>query len=128
MLPKQIEENGLKKGEVTIDKRALSNIIGQYTHEAGLRQLEREIGKICRKVARKKADDIENFKSIKVNKDNLADFLRAPKTFPEEALKKDQIGVATGLAWTAVGGDILFIEALRLRGKGNLVLTGQPAK
>lgn len=125
LLPKQVEENGLEKRDVVVDKKALSNIIGQYTHEAGLRQLEREIGKICRKVARKKAESIEDFSPVKITKDNLADFLRAPKTFPEEALKKDQIGVVTGLAWTAVGGDILFIEALRLKGKGNLVLTGQ---
>lgn len=125
LLPKQIEENGLGKNDLSIDKKAMLSIIGQYTHEAGLRQLEREIGKVCRKVARKKAESIEDFKPVKVTRENVADFLRAPKIFPEAALKKDQIGVVTGLAWTAVGGDILFIEALRLRGKGNLVLTGQ---
>lgn len=125
LVPKQIEENGIEKTDISIDKKAMLAIIGQYTHEAGLRQLEREIGKVCRKVARKKAENEEEFKPIKVTKENLAEFLRAPKIFPEEALKKDQIGVVTGLAWTAVGGDILFIEALRLRGKGNLVLTGQ---
>ena len=125
LLPKQIEENGIEKSDISIDKKAMLAIIGQYTHEAGLRQLEREIGKVCRKVARKKAESIEEFKPVKITRDNLADYLRAPKIFPEEALKKDQIGVVTGLAWTAVGGDILFIEALRLRGKGNLVLTGQ---
>lgn len=125
LVPKQIEENGIEKTDISIDKKGMLAIIGQYTHEAGLRQLEREIGKVCRKVARKKAENEEEFKPIKVTKENLAEFLRAPKVFPEEALKKDQIGVVTGLAWTAVGGDILFIEALRLRGKGNLVLTGQ---
>jgi ATP-dependent Lon protease len=125
LLPKQIEENGIEKSDINIDKKAMLGIIGQYTHEAGLRQLEREIGKVCRKVARKKAENDGDFTPVKVTKENLADFLRAPKVFPEEALKKDQIGVVTGLAWTAVGGDILFIEALRLRGKGNLVLTGQ---
>jgi ATP-dependent Lon protease len=125
LVPKQIEENGIEKSDITIDKKAMLAIIGQYTHEAGLRQLEREIGKVCRKVARKKAESDGDFKSVKITKENLADFLRAPKVFPEEALKKDQIGVVTGLAWTAVGGDILFIEALRLRGKGALVLTGQ---
>lgn len=125
LMPKQIEENGIEKSDISIDKKAMLAIIGQYTHEAGLRQLEREIGKVCRKVARKKAENEEEFQPVKVTKENLADFLRAPKVFPEEALKKDQIGVVTGLAWTAVGGDILFIEALRLRGKGNLVLTGQ---
>ncbi len=125
LLPKQIEENGILKTDITIEKKAMLAIIGQYTHEAGLRQLEREIGKVCRKVARKKAESIEEFEPIKITKENLADYLRAPKIFPDEALKKDQIGVVTGLAWTAVGGEILFIEALRLRGKGKLVLTGQ---
>jgi ATP-dependent Lon protease len=125
LLPKQVEENGIEKTDVGIDKKAMLTIIGQYTHEAGLRQLEREIGKICRKVARRKAENDDAFKPLKVTRENLAEFLRAPKIFPDSALKKDQIGVVTGLAWTAVGGDILFIEALRLRGKGKLVLTGQ---
>ena len=125
LLPKQIEENGLEKNDLTVGKNALLGIITQYTQEAGLRQLEREIGRVCRKVARKKAELEDEFKPIKVSKDNLSEFLRAPKIFPEEALKKDQIGVVTGLAWTAVGGDILFIEAIKMRGKGNLVLTGQ---
>jgi ATP-dependent Lon protease len=125
LVPKQLDENGIERNDLTIDKKAMLAIIGQYTHEAGLRQLEREIGKICRKVARRKAESIEDFKPIKITRENVADFLRAPKIFPEAALKKDQIGVVTGLAWTAVGGDILFIEAIRMRGKGNLALTGQ---
>jgi ATP-dependent Lon protease len=125
LLPKQMEENGLEKPDVTFAKAALLSIISQYTHEAGLRQLEREIGKVCRKVARKKAENMETFTGQKITKENISEYLRAPKVFPEEALKKNQIGVVTGLAWTAVGGDILFIEALRLKGKGKLVLTGQ---
>jgi ATP-dependent Lon protease len=125
LLPKQIEENGLKKGDISIDKKALVMIIGRYTREAGLRQLEREIGKVCRKVARKKAEQEDDFVMIKVTTENIPEFLRSPKIFPEEALKKDSIGTVTGLAWTAVGGDILFIEAIRMRGKGKLVLTGQ---
>ena len=125
LLPKQIEENGLEKNDLIIGKTALLGIITQYTQEAGLRQLEREIGRVCRKVARRKAELEDEFKPVKVSKENLPEFLRAPKIFPEEALKKDQIGVVTGLAWTAVGGDILFIEAIKMRGKGNLVLTGQ---
>jgi ATP-dependent Lon protease len=125
LLPKQIEENGLKKADISIEKKALALIIGQYTREAGLRQLEREIGKVCRKVARKKAELEAEFEPVKVTKETVADYLRSPKIFPEEALKKDSIGVVTGLAWTAVGGDILFIEAIRMRGKGKLVLTGQ---
>jgi ATP-dependent Lon protease len=125
LLPKQIQEAGLKEDDLKIDKKALSLIISQYTEEAGLRQLEREIGRICRKVARKKAENPRTFKPVKVTKDNLSDFLGAPKVFLETALKRNQVGIATGLAWTAYGGEILFIEALKMKGKGNLVLTGQ---
>ena len=126
LLPKQMEENGISGEDITIAKSALLGIIQQYTQEAGLRLLEREIGRICRKVARRKAEAEEGkFEAVKVTTKNLHEFLRAPKIFLEEALKKDSIGVATGLAWTAVGGDVLFFEALRMRGKGNLILTGQ---
>lgn len=125
LLPKQIEENGLEKTDVKFDRKALQKIIGEYTQEAGLRQLEREIGKVCRKIARKKAELESAFEEVKVTTSNLKDFLRAPKIFPEVALKKDEIGTVTGLAWTAVGGDILFIEALKTKGKGKLQLTGQ---
>lgn len=125
LVPKQVEENGLGKDDVKFERKALAKIIGEYTQEAGLRQLEREIGKVCRKVARKKAEEEENFEPVKVVANTVKDYLRAPKIFPEEALKKDSIGTVTGLAWTAVGGDILFIEALKTRGKGKLQLTGQ---
>src|SRR5882762_1946158 len=123
LLPKQMEENGVTARDLKISKTALLTIIQQYTLEAGLRQLEREIGRISRKVARRIAEGHKG--TIRVSLKNLHEFLGAPKVIPEEVLKKDQIGVATGLAWTAVGGDVLFIEALRMRGKGNLVLTGQ---
>ncbi len=125
LVPKQVEENGLEKEDVKFERKALARIIGEYTQEAGLRQLEREIGKVCRKVARKKAEEEENFAPVRVTANTVKDYLRAPKIFPEEALKKDSIGTVTGLAWTAVGGDILFIEALKTRGKGKLQLTGQ---
>lgn len=125
LVPKQVEENGLEKEDVKFDRKALAKIIGEYTQEAGLRQLEREIGKVCRKIARKKAEEEDKFQPLKVTANSVKDYLRAPKIFPEEALKKDSIGTVTGLAWTAVGGDILFIEALKTRGKGNLKLTGQ---
>ncbi|HEY8562108.1 MAG TPA: endopeptidase La [Pyrinomonadaceae bacterium] len=125
LVPKQVEENGLEPADVKFERKALAKIIGEYTQEAGLRQLEREIGKVCRKVARKKAEEEENFEPVKIIANTVKDYLRAPKIFPEEALKKDSIGTVTGLAWTAVGGDILFIEALKTRGKGNLKLTGQ---
>lgn len=125
LIPKQIEENGLEKGDVKFDRKAIARIISEYTQEAGLRQFEREIGKVARKVARRKAEDLENFVPVRVSAENLKDFLRTPKIFNEGALKKDQIGTVTGLAWTAVGGDILFIEAIRTKGKGSLQLTGQ---
>jgi ATP-dependent Lon protease len=123
LLPKQIEENGIASKNLHISKRALSVVVQQYTQEAGLRQLEREIGRICRKVARRIAEG--KTEVVRVTQKNVHEFLGAPKVFPEEILKKDQVGVATGLAWTAVGGDVLFFEALRMRGKGGLVLTGQ---
>jgi ATP-dependent Lon protease len=123
LLPKQLEENGISVRDVHISDRALTGIIQQYTQEAGLRQLEREIGTICRKVARRMAEG--NKGAIRVSTKNLHEFLGAPKIIPEEVLKRDQVGIATGLAWTAAGGDVLFIEALRMKGKGNLVLTGQ---
>jgi ATP-dependent Lon protease len=124
LLPKQMDETGLEKGDVAITRPAMAVIVSQYTQEAGLRQLEREIGKICRKVARRKAES-EVFEQVKVVPHNIHEFLRAPKIFMERALKKDQIGVSTGLAWTAVGGDILFIETIKMRGTGKLMLTGQ---
>ncbi|MBD0372962.1 MAG: endopeptidase La [Pyrinomonadaceae bacterium] len=123
LLPKQMEENGITPKNLHISKTAITAIIQQYTQEAGLRQLEREIGTICRKVARRIAEG--NTETVRVTVKNLHEFLRAPKIIPDEVLKKDQIGIATGLAWTAVGGDVLFIEALRMKGKGGLVLTGQ---
>src|SRR5829696_3818460 len=125
LIPKQVEENGLAKTDVKFERRAIARIVGEYTLEAGLRQLEREIGKVCRKVARQKAELEGDFKPVRVTTDNLREFLRNPRIHSEGALKKDQIGTVTGLAWTAVGGDILFIEALKTKGKGKLMLTGQ---
>ncbi|MFN0279031.1 MAG: endopeptidase La [Pyrinomonadaceae bacterium] len=125
LIPKQVEENGLEKGDVKFDRKALTKIISEYTQEAGLRQLEREIGKVCRKIARKKAELNGEFEPVKVGTEDIKSYLRVSRIFNEGALKKDQIGIVTGLAWTAVGGDILFIEALKTKGKGKLLLTGQ---
>jgi ATP-dependent Lon protease len=125
LIPKQVGENGLVKNDVKFDKKAIALIVSEYTQEAGLRQLEREIGKIARKVARKKAELEDEFVPVHVAAENVKEYLRAPKIFNEGALKTDQIGTVTGLAWTAVGGDILFIEALKTKGKGKLQLTGQ---
>ncbi len=123
LLPKQLDENGIGTKNLEISDTALRAAIVGYTRESGLRQLEREIGKICRKIARRVAEG--NSKKVKLTVKNLQEFLGVSKIEPEEILKLDQVGVATGLAVTAVGGDILFIEALAMKGKGGLQLTGQ---
>ncbi len=123
IIPKQMENHGITPRHVAISKSALRAIILQYTHESGLRQFEREIAAICRKVARRVAEGNAGISRITVK--NLHESLGIPHVPPDEILKKDQVGVATGLAWTPAGGDILFIEALPMAGKGTLLLTGQ---
>ncbi|MCI0524755.1 MAG: endopeptidase La, partial [Acidobacteria bacterium] len=123
LLPKQMDENGIKPENLNISESAFRDAVVKYTRESGLRQLEREIGKICRKVARRVAEG--DSQQVKVTVKNLHEFLGPAKVEPEEMLKHDQVGVATGLAVTATGGDILFIEALTMKGKGTLQLTGQ---
>jgi ATP-dependent Lon protease len=123
LIPKQIEAHGLKKNQIQFTDEGIRAIINQYTQEAGLRNLEREIAAVCRKVAKQIA--IGEKKVRKIHTDNLDQFLGRPKVFQEELLKRDQIGVATGLAWTPVGGDVLFVEATAMKGRGGLTLTGQ---
>jgi ATP-dependent Lon protease len=123
IIPKQMEAHGITSRHLAISRTALKGIILQYTHEAGLRQFEREIATINRKVARRVAEGDD--KLVRVTANNLHEFLGVPHARPEEVLKKDQVGVATGLAWTPAGGDVLFIEALLTAGKGSLQLTGQ---
>jgi ATP-dependent Lon protease len=123
LIPKQLEENGLETRHLKISKTALAAAVSGYTQEAGLRQLEREIGKMCRKVARRVAEGEKTV--VRVTPQNIGEFLGIPKANVETILKRDRIGIATGLAWTAAGGDVLFIEALKLPGKGVLTLTGQ---
>lgn len=123
LIPKQIEENGLTPRKISFTDNAILSIIKKYTREAGLRNLEREIASVCRKVARSVAEG--NTKSIRVISSSLETYLGPPKILPEESLVKDQVGVATGLAWTEAGGDILFVEATTMKGKGQLILTGQ---
>ena len=123
LIPKQIEEHGLKKDQIQFSDEGIRAIINLYTQEAGLRNLEREIASVCRKVARQVASGEKKVR--KIHTDNLDQFLGRPKVFQDELLKRDQVGVATGLAWTPVGGDILFIEATAMKGKGALMLTGQ---
>src|SRR5262249_8036969 len=123
LLPKQFAEHGLKMKQINFSDGALRTVISQYTREAGLRNLEREIGTVCRKVARKIAEGRKG--AFRVSSESLREYLGSPKIHPEELLKKDQVGVATGLAWTPTGGEIMFIEATAMRGKGNLLLTGK---
>src|SRR6266436_1748233 len=123
IIPKQMEAHGITVRHLTISRSALKGIILQYTHEAGLRQFEREIAGVCRKVARRVAEGSDVLVRVTIN--NLHEFLGIPHVYPDEVLKKDQVGVATGLAWTPAGGDVLFIEALLTAGKGSLQLTGQ---
>ncbi|MFH1017844.1 MAG: endopeptidase La [Pseudomonadota bacterium] len=122
LMPKQMEENGISDKYVDLADDALAAIIEQYTREAGLRNLEREIASIFRKVAKRVAEGHKQ--KIKVTAQNLHEFLGPPKFFAEGEQEKNQVGVATGLAWTASGGEILFVEATVMKGKGTLTLTG----
>ena len=123
LIPKQIDENGLMPDQIAFSDQALRAMISGYTREAGLRNLEREIAKVCRKVARGVAEG--KTAPTRVNPSGLLHYLGVSKVTPDEVLKVNQVGVATGLAWTATGGDILFIEATTMPGKGKLILTGQ---
>jgi ATP-dependent Lon protease len=123
LVPKQLEEHGLDESALKFTDKALRDMINSYTREAGLRNLEREIAAIARKVARRVAEGDE--RPVRVTPASLHKFIGAPKTLPEERLKMDAVGIATGLAWTATGGDVLFVEATTMKGKGRLTLTGQ---
>ena len=122
LIPKQLEEHGLTPQNLLFTDKALRSMINSYTREAGLRNLEREIASIARKVARRVAEGKPDI--VKVTPASLHRYLGAPKILPDEILKKDAVGIALGLAWTATGGDIMFIEATAFRGKGRLTLTG----
>jgi ATP-dependent Lon protease len=123
LLPKQIKNNGLKEEEITVAESALRDIIRYYTREAGVRSLEREVSKICRKVVKllllKKQD-----KKVVVNSKNLDKFLGVRRYDFGVAEKENQVGQVCGLAWTEVGGDLLTIEAVTMPGKGNVIRTG----
>jgi ATP-dependent Lon protease len=123
LIPRQIKENGLQEGQIAFEQDAVREIIRGYTREAGVRQLEREIGSVCRGVATRVAEG--SVEKITITRDALHDYLGASKFFNEIALRTSLPGVATGLAWTPVGGDILFIEATKMMGQGKLQLTGQ---
>jgi ATP-dependent Lon protease len=123
LLPRQIKENGLKSRTLTISAGAMNQIISEYTAEAGLRNLEREIGTICRKAARQIAENRK--KKFQVTRGNLHRFLGVAKFIPEMDQEKSQVGLATGLAWTQAGGEVLYVEASLIGGKGELIVTGQ---
>ena len=124
LIPRQFDENGLKDRSITIDDDALADVISEYTRESGVRQLEREIGKLARKLARKIAAN-ESTGPVVISKEMVDDFLGRAKVHPEKMAREDAVGVATGMYYTPVGGDIMFVEASTMRGKGELVLTGQ---
>jgi len=123
LITKQLRENGISKGKLKITDDAILAIVRKYTREAGLRNLEREIGTICRKVARQVIED--DIKRINITPKKLKEFLGTGKFTYEVAEGADEVGVATGLAWTQAGGDVLFVEASLVPGKGNLTLTGK---
>jgi len=123
LIPKQVKENGLTKSEVSMDTNSTKELISSYTREAGVRQLEREIANVLRKVARDIVQGKE--KNIKVTKSKVQGYLGASKFHSDLAEGTTEPGVVTGLAWTAAGGDILFIESSKMKGKGKLTLTGQ---
>ena len=123
LVPRQLTENGLGRDQIEFADEAISEIISRYTREAGVRQLEREIGRVARKVARKIAG--EELERMTVGKDDVDDLLGRPRVHPEKMAGEDEVGVATGMYYTPTGGDIMFVEASTMRGKGDLVLTGQ---
>ena len=123
LLPRQLIENGLDRERLTVTDEAIAESIAAYTREAGVRQLERELGKLARKVARRIASD--EITSMSVDVEGIRDILGRPKVHPEHAAEHDQVGVATGMYYTPAGGDIMFVEVSTMRGKGDLVLTGQ---
>lgn len=123
LLPKQIQRNALKKGELTIDDSAIIGIIRYYTREAGVRSLEREISKLCRKAVKALLMD-KSLKHLVINEDNLKDYLGVRKVDYGRADTENRIGQVTGLAWTEVGGDLLTIETACVPGKGKLTYTG----
>ncbi|EDN69196.1 Peptidase S16, ATP-dependent protease La [Beggiatoa sp. PS] len=125
LIPKQNKNHGLKNAELSIDESAIRDIIRFYTREAGVRNLEREIAKICRKVVKQIMNRSEGIKSVTVTTDNVGKYLSVQRYRYERAKEHDRIGQVTGLAWTEVGGDLLTIEAATMPGKGKSLYTGQ---
>ncbi|MGB2763796.1 MAG: endopeptidase La [Candidatus Aminicenantaceae bacterium] len=122
LVPKQIEENALNEKLISFTIGSIKKIISLYTREAGVRNLEREIASVCRKVARRVAEGEK--KLTRVTSQSIENYLGPPKIFRDQLLQKNRVGVTTGVAWTATGGEILFVETIKMKGKGNLFLTG----
>jgi ATP-dependent Lon protease len=123
LVPRQLEDNGLVADQLTVTDDAIGEVITSYTREAGVRQLERELGRLARKVARRiAAREIER---ATVDRGDVRALLGRPRVHPEKAAHEDQVGLATGMYYTPAGGDIMFVEAALMRGKGDLILTGQ---
>src|SRR5438309_1968269 len=123
LVPRQLEENGLAAGQLAIEDGAVLEVIASYTRESGVRQLERELGKLARKVARRIAAHEVDRQTVR--QEDVRALLGRPRVHPEKMAREDQIGIATGMYYTPAGGDIMFVEASLMRGKGELILTGQ---
>ena len=123
LVPRQIEENGLSAAQLVLTDDAVREVVASYTRESGVRQLERELGKLARKVARRIA--AREIASQTVGRDDVRPLLGRPRVHPEKMAREDQVGIATGMYYTPAGGDIMFVEASLMRGKGELILTGQ---
>ena len=123
LLPRQLKENGLREGEMLLGDEALLALIQEYTREAGVRQIERQLGKLARKVARKVAAD--EVRHLEVDRAVIRELIGRPRVHPERMAAADVVGVATGMFYTPMGGDIMFVEASVMTGEGALVLTGQ---
>ncbi len=123
LIPRQLEESGLEEGEVSFDKHILQRLIREWTYEAGVRNLEREVGRVCRKITRMKAEGKRY--TGRVSPASLERFLGPPQFYNLEAERQDEVGVATAIAWTENGGEIMPVEVLLMEGKGNLQITGQ---
>jgi ATP-dependent Lon protease len=123
LIPRQTAQNGLKARQVVFSPATLDLIISEYTSEAGVRNLEREIGSICRKVARRIAEGRKG--PFAIRRSNLHKYLGVAKYYPEMDQEETQVGLATGLAWTQAGGEVMYVEASLIRGKGELIITGQ---
>jgi ATP-dependent Lon protease len=123
LVDRQIEANGLTKENIRFTDEGIKYLIAHYTREAGLRNLEREVGSVCRKVAKMVVMGETQFQEI--NEKTVLELLGPPRFIRDEKLHESQVGVVTGLAWTQAGGEVLLVEALKYKGKGGLVLTGQ---